>query len=105
MPRVKVKYFGRLRSLLGIKYEFYEVSKGTMLKDLLLFEIPQRHRNVSEIWRQEMFRIVKGEILFNEDGTPVLDSYIVLTRGRTPSLRSRLKEEDELMILPPLYGG
>lgn len=52
MPRVKVKYFASLRELLGnTKEEEYKAKDRTMLMDLLLKHIPERHRNISRSWK------------------------------------------------------
>ena len=116
MPRVKVKYFASLRELLGnTKEEEYKAKDRTMLMDLLLEHIPERHRNISRSWKEMIFETEKDGIKFDKDGTPVLSYYLVLINGwsyrwvlqdgRRPGLRHELKEGDVIAIFPPVGGG
>lgn len=105
MPTVKVKYFGRLRELLELKDEDYELKDGATLSDLLLDCIPERHSQFSEDWKSEVFRRVNNKIAVNKDGTPVLRNYLVLVKGRTQELTYKLQEGDEVAVLPPAGGG
>ncbi|MBS7624665.1 MAG: MoaD/ThiS family protein [Candidatus Bathyarchaeia archaeon] len=104
MAKVKVKYFGRLRELLGVKEEEYEVGETT-LADLLLKHIPERHGEVAEEWKQSVFMTIRGEVAVNRDGTPILRNYYVLVGGKSPEITYRLKDGDEVAILPPVGGG
>lgn len=116
MPKVKVKYFASLRELLGnTREEEYEVKDGTMLMDLLLEHIPEKHRNISRSWKDMIFETKRDKIKFDKDGTQVLSYYLVLINGesyrsvsqdgRHPGLRYELKEGDVVAILPPASGG
>ncbi len=102
---VKVKYFGRLRELLDVKEELYEVEDGTNLANLLFNHVPERHPDVSEEWRGEIFRMVKGKVVFEDDGLPILKNYYILVNGRSSNLDYRLRDGDEVAILPPVGGG
>ncbi|MEM1606999.1 MAG: MoaD family protein [Candidatus Bathyarchaeia archaeon] len=104
MAKVKVKYFGRLRELMGIKEEEYEVEDAT-LADLLLNHIPNRHSEVADEWRQSIFITIKGEVAVSRDGVPALKNYFVLIGGRSPEITYKLKDGDEVAILPPVGGG
>ncbi|MEM3715564.1 MAG: MoaD family protein [Candidatus Bathyarchaeia archaeon] len=104
MAKVKVKYFGRLRELMGIKEEEYEVEDAT-LADLLLNHIPNRHSEVADEWRQSIFITIKGEVAVSRDGAPALKNYFVLIGGRSPEITYKLKDGDEVAILPPVGGG
>lgn len=104
MAKVKVKYFGRLRELLGIKEEDYDVD-GATLADLLLKHIPERHRDKSKEWQETVFVTVRGEVAINAAGTPMLKNHFILVKGRTPELTYRLEDGDEVAILPPVGGG
>lgn len=117
MPRVKVRYFASLRELLGnIREEEYEVKDGTMLMDLLLKRIPERNRNASRSWKERIFETDRGKVKFDKDGVPSLRGYyLILINGRSylsisedgrhPGLRHKLKDGDEIAILPPVGGG
>ncbi len=117
MPRVKVKYFALLRELLrNTREEEYKVKEGSMLIDLLLKRIPERHRNASKSWKEGIFETEKDKIKLDKDGTPSLKGYyLILINGRSyrsisedgrqPGLRYKLKDGDEIAILPPVGGG
>lgn len=117
MPRVKVRYFASLRELFGnTREEEYEVKDGTMLMDLLLKRIPERHQNASRIWKERIFETERDGIKFDKDGTPSLKGYylilvngrpcrLISEDGRHPGLRYKLKDGDDIAILPPVGGG
>ncbi|MDH5779756.1 MAG: MoaD family protein [Candidatus Bathyarchaeota archaeon] len=117
MPRVKVKYFASLRELLrNTREEEYKVKDGTMLMDLLLKRIPEKHENASKSWKEGIFETENGRIKLDKDGTPSLRGYyLILINGRScrsisederqPGLRYKLKDGDEIAILPPVGGG
>jgi len=114
--KVKVRLFASLRELLGnIREEEYEVEDGTTLMDLLLQHIPGRHSNVSKSWKEWIFETERREIKFDKDGVPVLSYYLILVNGRSYNsisedgrrlgLMYKLKDGDEIAILPPVGGG
>jgi len=105
MTRVRTRYFGKIRELLGVKKEEYNVKEGATLADLLLTYIPERHKKKSKAWNETIFRTVKGERLLNRDGTPILRNHLILIDGKTSSLKQKLKEGDEVAVLPPFGGG
>jgi len=105
MTVIQVKYFGKLRELLGVKKEEYTVKEGTTLADLLASHIPERHPAVSKTWAETLFRTIKGEMAQNRNGIPVLNNYLVIINGKSAKLNERLKEGDELAIMPPFGGG
>ncbi len=105
MTAVRVRYFGRIRELLNAKTEEYEVDDGASLADLLLRYIPRRHREASKTWPETIFRTVKGEIVRSSDGTPLLKNYVVMVYGRSVDLNHRLRDGDEVTVLPPFGGG
>ncbi len=105
MPTIKVRYFGRLRELLNVKSEEYIVVNGATLRDLLLKYISERYKTVSKAWIETIFRTVKGEIVLNKDGTPLLKDYLLLINGKSHNLNYELKEGDEVAVLPPFGGG
>ena len=117
MPRIKVRYFALLRELLDdIREEEYEIRDGTTLVDLLREHIPERHPNASLRWKEHIFQTERGKITLDKDGTPSLRGYyLILIKGRSyrsisedgrhPGLRYKLKDGDEIAILPPVGGG
>ncbi len=105
MVNIKVKYFARLRELIGAREENYALMNSTELSDLLLKHIPVRHGEIAEQWKNEIFRTVNGEIALNKDGTPILRNYLVLVGGKSVPLGYNLKEGDEIAVLPPAGGG
>lgn len=105
MSKVKTRYFGKIRELLGVKTEEYDVPEGSTLADLLLTYIPERHKEESKTWKETIFRTAKGEVLLNKDGTPVLKNHLILVDGKTSSLKQKLKEGNEVAVLPPFGGG
>jgi len=105
MIRVRMKYFGKIREMLEVKIEEYDVKEGATLADLFLKYIPERHKKASQDWKETIFRTAKGEILLNRDGTPVLKNYLILVNGNRSSLNQKVKEGDEIAVLPPFGGG
>jgi len=104
MVRVKVKYFGMLREMLGVREEEYDVKDAT-LADLLLKYIPENHKDVSEKWMEAIFVTVRGEVAVNRDGAPIIKGHFILVDGRSQDINYRLKDGDEVAILPPVGGG
>jgi MoaD family protein len=105
MTVVYVRYFGKLRELLGVRKEEYAVDEGTTLMDLLVNRIPQRHPKVSESWAGTLFRTVKGEVAQNKNGVPFLSNYLVTLNGKSVSLGEKMKQGDEVAVMPPFGGG
>jgi MoaD family protein len=104
MAKVKVKYFGMLREMLGVREEEYNVEDAT-LADLLLKYIPENHKDVAEKWVETIFVTVKGEVAVNRDGMPIIKNHFILVGGRNMNINYRLKDGDEVAILPPVGGG
>lgn len=116
MPRVNVKYFASLRELLNnTREEKYEVKDGTMLMDLILKHIPERHPKASRKWKERIFEMKRNKIKLDKDGTPLLGYYLILINGtsyrlisengKRPGLRYKLKDGDDIAIFPPVGGG
>jgi molybdopterin converting factor small subunit len=102
---VYVRYFGKLRELLGVRKEEYKVDEGTTLMDLLVNFIPQKHPEVFESWTGTLFRTVKGELAQSKNSVPVLGNYLITLNGKSASLREKMIERDEVAVMPPFGGG
>jgi len=105
MNIVSAVYFGKLRELLGVKGEKLFVEEGATVMDLLVNLIPKQHPGASMIWVVTIFKKVKGEGAQGGEGTLVLGDFIVTLNGRTAKLEDRLKEGDEVAVMPPFGGG
>lgn len=99
-----------------IREEEYEVEDGTALMDLLFKHIPERHANASSRWKEQIFQTEKGKITLDKNGIPSLKGYyLILINGRSyrsisedgrrRGLRYKLKDGDEIALLPPVGGG
>jgi molybdopterin converting factor small subunit len=102
---VKVKYFGKLRELLGVKREQYTLREGEQIKDLLLNYIPQKHKISSKCWIKTIFKTLNGDLLLDSKGMPILKGLLVLIEGKSHNLVDKLKDLDEVALLPPFGGG
>jgi molybdopterin converting factor small subunit len=102
---VKVKYFGKIRELLGVKSEEYKFKEGEQIKDLLLTYIPRKHKISSKCWIEDIFKTANGKIIFDGDGMPILKGLLILIEGKSYSLIDKLKDLDEVVLLPPFGGG
>jgi molybdopterin converting factor small subunit len=100
-----MKYFGKIREILGTKTEEYTVNEKVKLMDLLLNHIPRRHHKMSNAWIDAVFRKIKGELVVNKDGTPEIRNYLILINAKTQKLSYSLRDGDEIAILPPFGGG
>jgi MoaD family protein len=105
MSIIYVRYFGKLRELLGVKKEEYDIDEEATLADLLVSHVPERHPAVSKTWAETLFRTVRGETAQDKDGVPVLGDYLVTVNGKSVNLAERLKAGDEVAIMPPFGGG
>ncbi|MEM1673704.1 MAG: MoaD/ThiS family protein [Candidatus Bathyarchaeia archaeon] len=100
MVRVRVKYLGRIRELMGVREEEYEVGDST-LEDLLMKHIPSRHGNIAGKWMRTMFQAEDR----GREGIVVRSNYQIYVNGISCSMAYRLKDGDEVAILPPVGGG
>jgi len=103
MAKVRVKYFGGLRELLGVREEEYDVENST-LADLLIKHIPSRHPEAAKELRETIFTTVRSGVAMNRD-TPILKNYFILVNGLNQNLTYVLKDGDKVVILPSVEGG
>lgn len=99
--KVKVRYFGRVRELFGIKEEEYEI-KDTSLEDLLFKYIPDRHERVAREWKNILSA---DEGPGKTSGQLFRGGYIVFVNGEARDMKYRLRDGDVVAILPPVGGG
>lgn len=98
MVKVKVRYFGRIRELLGVKEEEYDVG-DISLGEFLLKHISSRHEGVGEEWVKAISPVEEegGRILFR--------GVIVLVNGEPQNTLYKLRDGDIIAVLPPVGGG
>ena len=103
MLTVYVKYFGKLRDLLNVRSEMFNLEVGSTLSDLLLKEIPVKHSNIGDAWIRTIFVVDKEAE--SKEAFPLQRKYIVLVNGKSISLGDNLNNGDEIAVLPPFGGG
>ena len=94
MPRVRLKTFGVLHRVTGSVEHLVEVEEGATVLDLLERFFDRYPQVKAEILREG---VISGD-------------YRVLLNGREVSFlpegpRTRLKEGDEVAVIPPVGGG
>lgn len=103
--RVRVRYFGRIRELIGVRDEEYDVNDASLM-DLLLKYIPERHTNMASEWKETIFVINMGSVIAYGDRAPMLrDNYLILVNGKACEITYKLRDGDEVAVLPPVGGG
>ena len=90
-----MKYFASLRELIGVSEEEYELQDGTTLKDLILKNVPERHKEIADEWINEVNKIISGE----------KEGYVFIVNGDRADLDRKLSEGDVAALLPPVGGG
>lgn len=95
--KVRVRYFGKIRELFGVKEEEYEIGDSS-LEDLLFKYIPSRHENVAKEWREILSPAERRD---RSSG----GNYLIFVNGEPREIKYRLKDGDVVTILPPVGGG
>lgn len=102
MAKVRVRYFGKIRELLGIKEEEYEIEDSS-LEDLLLKHIPSRHEMDTGEWR-EIISLAEGDA--GKIGcSSSCGNYLIFVNGEIRDIKYKLEDGDVVAILPPVGGG
>ncbi|MEM0232816.1 MAG: ubiquitin-like small modifier protein 1 [Candidatus Nezhaarchaeales archaeon] len=92
--KVKVKFFALIREVAGVKEVEEEVEDGTNVRKLLenlCEKMPERFRNLIFNGQEVSRNLI---ILVNRKGIRELDG-----------LETKLKDGDEVALLPPVSGG
>jgi len=93
--RVKVKFFTTLREIVGKKEEQIELSRCVTV-DTLLRQLTKRYGKEFEDYVYDELGNVRGHLQFLINGTS-----ITALQG----FKTKLREGNQLAILPPVGGG
>ena len=93
--KIKVKYFGQLRDMIGTNEEWIEIEEGLKLLDVLK-RLNKKHGETFERF------VFKRNNSLNEILIFVINGVTISTKDATDYL---LKNEDILSILIPIFGG
>ncbi|MFX1519662.1 MAG: MoaD/ThiS family protein [Promethearchaeota archaeon] len=93
--KIKVKYFGQLRDIIGTKEEWLEIEEDLKLLDVLK-RLNKKHGEAFEKF------VFKRNNSLNEILIFLINGVTISTKDATDYL---LKNEDTLSILIPIFGG
>jgi len=93
--KVKVKFFTTLREIVGKKEEQIELSRSVTIETLLR-QLSKKYGKDFEDYVYDELGNVRGHLQFLVNGKSVT---------ALQGLKTKLKEEDQLAILPPVGGG
>lgn len=93
--KVKVKFFTTLREIVGKKEEQVELS-GSISLDSLLKQLSKKHGKEFEDYVYDELKNVRGHLQFLINGN---------STSAMQGLKTKLKEGDQVAILPPVGGG
>jgi len=93
--RVKVKFFTTLREIVGKKEEEIELSRSVTV-EALLRQLSKTYGKEFEDYVYDELGNIRGHLQFLVNGKS-----ITALRG----LKTKLKEGDQVAILPPVGGG
>ena len=94
MPRVRTRYFAMLREDTGVREEELELPEGSTLTDFIEFLV-EKYEGLRRVLFDE-----KGEF---REGFMVAHNAETVPRIKLGS--RKLKDGDEIVILPPIGGG
>jgi len=93
--RVKVRFFTSLREIVGKREEQIEFSKAVTVKELLK-HLLQKHGERFRDYVYDEKGEVRGHLQFLVNGT---------STTTLQGFKTKLKEGDQIAILPPVGGG
>jgi len=93
--KVTVRFFTTLREITGKKEEQIEFSKATTV-GALLKQLPKKHGKEFNDYVCDELGSVRGHLHFLVNGQSITALH---------GLRTKLKEGDQVAILPPVGGG
>jgi len=93
--RVKVKFFTTLREIVGKKEEEIELSRSVTV-EALLRQLSKTYGKEFEDYVYDELGNIRGHLQFLVNGKS-----ITALRG----LKTKLREDDQVAILPPVGGG
>jgi len=93
--RVKVKFFTTLREIVGKKEEQIELSRSVTV-DTLLRQLTKRYGKEFEDYVYDELGNVRGHLQFLVNGKSIT---------ALEGLKTKLREGDQVAILPPVGGG
>jgi len=93
--RVKVKFFTTLREIVGKKEEQIELSRSATV-EALLRQLSKTYGKDFEDYVYDELRNVRGHLHFLVNGKSI---------STLQGFKTKLKEGDQIAILPPVGGG
>ncbi len=94
MPRVKTRYFAVVREVVGLREEEIEVPEGATLQDFIKI-LTDRYGKLRKVILDE-----KGEL---KTGYNVAHNTTTVPKHQLD--KKKIKDGDEVVILPPIGGG
>lgn len=88
--KISVLFFAQLRDLSGVREAEFSLSEGSRLSDL----VNQLHQKYGSAFKKEMAKIEGLRILVNGQEYEF-----------SGGMDTRLKEGDNIVLLPPIGGG
>lgn len=92
--RVRTQYFAMLREITGIRGEEFNISENLTLIDFIKY-IAERYEKLKEILFDENGELRKGFVV----------AHNTVTVPREEVRLRRIRDGDEVVILPPIGGG
>jgi molybdopterin synthase sulfur carrier subunit len=92
---IKIKFFTTLREIVGKKDEQIQLSESTTL-EVLLKQLSKKYGEDFEDYVYDELGKVRGHLQFLINGK---------SASTAQGLKTKLREDDEIAILPPVGGG
>ena len=92
---IKIKFFTTLREIVGKKDEQIQLSESTTLEELLK-QLAKKYGEDFDDYVYDELGKVRGHLQFLINGK---------SASTAQGLKTKLREDDEIAILPPVGGG